>query len=227
MKKILITFLVTGSLYAYNGGINIGGIDMDNTGLNIIKGSGKIVQKRFNLENCNKIKIDASIDIIIEKSSKSEYIITTDDNLINVIGVENRAGTLVVSSKQSYQTNSNPKIVIKVKQLNNLTVEGGANIKLKNLNETYLTINIDGAIEMKTLSGNVNTLNINVDGAYDVDLSNLKAKNATVIMRGSGDLKVNVSQKLDARVSDNGYLLYTGTPLIVKDVTDNGYIEKN
>lgn len=225
MQKFFMTILTTCTLYAYNGGISIGG--MGSSEMDMVKGSGKIVTKRFNLKAFTKVKVDASIELVIKKASTPEYSITADDNLISLIGVENRGKTLVIRSKKSYQTNNSIKVVLHTKALNSLIVDAATDIKLKGLREESLIINLDGTVDLSATSGNIGHLTVKTDGAYDVDLSSLNVKNATVKMKGSGDVNIHVSQKLDAKVSDNASLLYSGTAVVVKKISDNGEIDKN
>ena len=224
MVKILIMLLSFELMFAQNG-IEIGGIDFGN--LNISKGSGKIVTKRFTLNKFTKIKIDSSFDVTIQIGKKYGYSIKADDNLVNLISVVNRNGTLIVSTKGSYSTNSDIKLIIKTKRLESLVAEGSSNIYLQNLKEPYLSLNLDGSIDLSSSSGEVKSLSVKSDGAYDIDLSHIKVKSAKVELLGSGDLKMNVSHKLDAKVSDSATLYYSGNPIVTKTILDSGDLIKN
>ena len=223
MIKIVIILLSLELLFAQNG-IEIGGIDFSN--LNVAKGSGDIVTKKATLKKFNKIKIDSSFNVAIQIGEKYGYSIKADNNLVNLISVVNSNGTLVVTTKGGYSTNSDIKLTIKTKRLKSLMVEGSSTIRLENLNEPYLSLNLDGSIDLFSSSGKVESLSVKSDGAYDIDLSNIEVKNAKVDILGSGDLKINVTQKLDAKVSDSATLYYTGTPKITKKILDSGDLIK-
>jgi len=225
MKKIFMSILASCMLYSYNSGIEIGGMGGSQSG--IIKGSGILVKKSFKLEDFNRVKVDASINLIIKKASTSEYSIEADDNLISLISVKKRGRTLIISSKKSYQTNNDIKIVLYTKALNFLIANTSADIKLNGLNEEELLIKLDGAIDLIATSGNIGSLTVKTDGSYDVDLSSLKVKNAKVKMKGSGDVSIYVSKRLDATVSDNASLSYSGGATVVKKISGNGDIDKN
>jgi len=223
MKKMFIMSLTFGILYAQNG-ITINGIDSVERGM--VQGSGIMVEKTVKLQAFKKIKTDVTLNLIVQKSNKYEYIIKADDNLLGIIKLKREGDTLIVRSTKSYQTNHEITLLINVKELALLQVEGSSTIELKRLNENQLELDIDGSIDVLASSGTVQNLNIKLDGAYDVDLSHLDVKNTNVNMKGSGDLQLNVSNHIDATVNDNGYLLYSGTPTIKKNISDNGQIEK-
>ena len=221
--KILMMFLSFELLFAQNG-IEIGGMNFANSNIN--KGSGNIVTKKYSLKKFTKIKIDSSFDVTIQIGENYSYSIKADDNLINLISVVNNNGTLVVSAKGSYSTNSDMKLTIQTKRLKSLIVDGSSTIRLKNLNESKLSLDLDGSIDLLSSSGKVKSLSVKSDGAYDVDLSNIEVKNAKVEVYGSGDLTINVTKKLDAKIFDNATLYYLGTPVITKKILDNGDLIK-
>ena len=223
MIKIVIMLLSLELLFAQNG-IEIGGMDFSN--LNVAKGSGDIVTKNATLKKFTKIKIDSSFEVTIQVGEKYGYSIKADNNLVNLISVVNRNGTLIITTKGSYSTNSDIKLTIKTKRLESLIAEGSSTIYLQNLNEPYLSLNLDGSIDLVSSSGKVNSLSVKSDGAYDIDLSKVKVKNAKVDILGSGDLKINVTQKLDAKVSDSATLYYSGSPKITKKILDSGDLIK-
>lgn len=222
MKFVL---LVWSSLFLYaQNGIDING--MGSTSFNIVQGSGVMAKKTVPLAPFKKIKVDDSFTLIIQKADKYEYMIQADDNLIDLIELRLQGDVLVIRSKQSYQTNNHLKLIVKTKVLESLMVEGSSNVELKNLNENQLLIDIDGSIDLHSSVGSVNNLSVKADGAYDLDLSQLNANNAEIDMKGSGDLQVNVKKQLNAKISDNGSLSYSGTAVVNKNISDNGYIEK-
>jgi hypothetical protein len=222
MKFVL---LVWSSLFLYaQNGIDING--MGSTSFNIVQGSGVMAKKTVQLAPFKKIKVDDSFELIIQKADKYEYMLQSDDNLIDLMEVRLQDDVLIIRSKQSYQTNNHLKLIVKTKALESLMVEGSSNVELKNLNENQLLIDIDGSIDLHSSVGSVNNLSVKADGAYDLDLSQLNANNAEIDMKGSGDLQVNVKKQLNAKISDNGSLSYSGTAVVNKNISDNGYIEK-
>lgn len=224
MKKVFIMVLALNCLYAQNG-IEING--MSSAQLGITQGSGMVVEKRFTLQPFRKIDADVSVDITVQKSNKYEYTIKGDDNIVGLIEVKPHGDTLIIRSKKSYQTNSEITLLIKTKQLESLELEGSTTAKLKGLNEKHLTLTMDGSIDLTASSGRIGDLKIDSDGAYDVDLTQINVKNAEVTMEGSGDVQLNVSDYLHATVRDNASLIYKGSARVKRDISDNGFIEKN
>lgn len=192
----------------------------------VIVGSGKIEKQISQLGSFSKIHADTTFDIIIEKANKSEYTIQSDDNILKIISLKVKGDTLYIVSTKSYETQYGIKLNIKTKELNGLYLDGTSSVKLKQLNENKLTIRLDGSCDVTSLKGRVDTLHIEADGAYDIDLKQLSVNNAIVNISGSGDVRLNVLKKINANISDNGSVLYSGTAVVTSRILDNGDIEK-
>jgi len=210
------------ALYASNHGVVINGQLVGN----IKQGSSIVKEKKLELKPFEKIDSDVAMDIIIEESSSYSCVIKADDNLLNLVEIVNSGGTLKIRTKGSYQTSSDMKLYIKTKKLNHLKVAGSSNVVLKSIHSDNLFLNIDGSSDIVAKGGAIGSLRIVADGAYDLDLSSLKTKGADIILNGSGEVKVNVSEVLTAKVRDSATLSYRGSPRISTDIRDSGDIEK-
>ncbi|MEX1033297.1 MAG: head GIN domain-containing protein [Cellvibrionaceae bacterium] len=107
-----------------------------------------------------------------------------------------------------------------------LTVHGSGNIELDELyarREKLAKAKIvgNGSGGVRIADGEVEDLSIVVNGSGGVDTANLRARKAKVSVNGSGDVEVNVSETLDARINGTGDVGYRGEPTDV-DRSVNG-----
>ena len=63
-----------------------------------------------------------------------------------------------------------------------------------------------------TLTGSVNELEVKVSGSGDFMGNGLKSNNTQAYVSGSGDIEVNATKSLKARVNGSGDIEYSGSP---------------
>jgi len=63
-------------------------------------------------------------------------------------------------------------------------------------------------------AGNAITERLKTDGSGKIDLSGIHAKSVTARVVGSGDIRVRVSESLDATLNGSGDIYFSGSPLI-------------
>ena len=70
------------------------------------------------------------------------------------------------------------------------------------------------------LSGTTGTLNANIAGVGAAELGNLRARDAFVMLAGTGTVHVHATRKLDASVAGVGSIRYSGHPWMVTTKID-------
>jgi hypothetical protein len=65
---------------------------------------------------------------------------------------------------------------------------------------------------------------LSISGSGNIDLANVPAKEAEAITSGSGDTKVNISDKLKANISGSGSILYRGNPTVTSQISGSGTV---
>lgn len=226
VKAFFIALGLSVNLLAYNSGIEIGNISFESIHSDILHGSGKSVEKQFLLKDFREIEVDSSIDITVKRGLTSKYIIVADDNLIDVIAIKHNGDKIEITDRRSYETNNRLHLTIITKKLNSFKAKGSATIEFIDLKEDTLKMYLDESITLKA-SGYLYDLDMRIEGTCDVDLEQLFVKNAHIEMSESSDLTLQVEENLEAKVSDNASLVYSGTPTIRKEILDNGELEKN
>ena len=78
----------------------------------------------------------------------------------------------------------------------------------------------------RSFAGRSDNLSITLSGSGSLDAANLRAKRATIVVSGAGDVTVNANEELDARVSGVGTIWYVGSPKLRSKVSGVGSIKQ-
>jgi hypothetical protein len=88
-----------------------------------------------------------------------------------------------------------------------------------------LTVSISGAASGR-IAGRSDNLSISISGTGSLNAAELKAKRARVVVSGVGDVTVNASDELNAKVSGTGTIWYIGSPKLESSVSGVGSIKQ-
>ena len=188
----------------------------------------------------NRVKIDGPMNVVFKRVAASEDCRITYDTKGNITSKfkfeVDKNGVLVVSEKSDPKRTSVTDIIIYYNSLReakiahakaefedvvendlfDLVVSGGAMVLLE-------IKTLDAAVECTgvsrlTLNGSTKYLTMRVSTAK-VDCTKLSVVSATIDASHSAELRLTVSERLDATTSTGAKLLYKGHPVILRDHT--------
>lgn len=186
------------------------------------------------------IKIDGPMNVIFKKVptvEESRIVYDTKGNITSKFKFEvDKNGVLVVSEKSDPKRTSVTDITIYYHSLRevkiahakaefeqsiegtifDLTVSGGAMVVL-DVKTLDIAVECTGVSRL-TLSGDTKYLTMRVSTAK-VDCSKLAVMSATIECSHSSEVRVKVSERLEATTSTGAKLLYKGNPIILRDHT--------
>ena len=188
----------------------------------------------------NSVKVDGPMNVIFKRvptTAEARILYDTKGNITSKFKFEvDKKGTLVVSEKSDPKRTTVTDITIYYHELSevkiahakaefsdtiernlfDLIVSGGAiaTIDIKTLDAA---IECTGASRL-TVSGETKYLTMRVSTAK-VDCSKLSTVSATVDSSHSAEVRVIVSERLEATTSTGAKLLYKGHPIILRDHT--------
>jgi hypothetical protein len=64
-----------------------------------------------------------------------------------------------------------------------------------------------------------------VKGSGDIDAFELRARDSSVVITGSGNCRISVVDKLRAKITGSGDVLYRGQPHISQSITGSGKVK--
>lgn len=160
-----------------------------------VKASNRYVTKDIRVSNFNKIELSGSPDVIYrQKAGKPSVEVYTSDNIVDLLDIYEKDGTLVVKFKKGVRVSYN-KLEIRVssERINDIRIAGSGDIKLAgHIKTDDMNISIAG-------SGDINGENISSTGGFkvsiagsgDTELNNIHCNDLSLSIAGSGDMKIN------------------------------------
>ncbi|MDY7538908.1 head GIN domain-containing protein [Undibacterium sp. 5I1] len=210
-----------------------------------IAGSGKLQQENRAASHFNAISISLPAEIELQQGNAEGISIETDDNLLTLIETTVENGTLKVRTleKEVHLDTRSLKIIIKLKQIDDLevagsgslrssrlqadklrvTIGGSGTVKLQGLSAESLLLTIGGSGSFK-IAGNANTTSMAIGGSGSMDGSALKTNDAKVSIGGSGKVSVATRDNLKVSIGGSGTVNYYGNPQVSKSIGGSGSV---
>ena len=192
------------------------------------------------LVSFNRIKIDAPINVVFKQVATADECRITYDTKGNITSKfkfeVDKKGTLVVSEKSDPKRTSVTDVTIYYNTLRevkiahakaefdsriestmfDIVVSGGAMVSL-DVKTLDLAVECTGVSRL-TIGGSTKYLTMRVSTAK-VNCSNLSTVSTTVDTSHSAEVRIVVSERLEATTSTGAKLLYKGSPIILRDHT--------
>jgi RNA polymerase sigma factor (sigma-70 family) len=200
-----------------------------------IVGSGKMETKEFPVSKFSTVDAGATFHVEITQAEAFKVSVTSDDNVLPYIKVNNENGKLmiVLSGEHKSFQNATFKAQVSLPALDGLELSGASKATLKGikcdktfkarltgvseidgeLNAQKATFELDGATHIK-VKGSANTVSIKGSGASHFPLADFAVENADVHLSGACKATVNAKKNLDYSLSGACSLHYVGNPSI-------------
>jgi hypothetical protein len=198
-----------------------------------IKGNGKIVAEKRTTAGYDEISVAGFFDVVLVSGKEGTITIKGEENLLPYVKVEVKDNVLHIYTEKNINISTKEDLVLTVpfEQISAVSLSGSGDVESKNtivantfkaklsgsgdlkldVKATNFEANLNGSGDV-ILTGNSDSFTSKISGSGDVDAVNLIAKKANVTISGSGDMKVNCSDSLYARVSGSGDIAYKGNP---------------
>ncbi|WP_264564095.1 head GIN domain-containing protein [Flavobacterium sp. N3904] len=198
-----------------------------------VKGNGKVITEKRTTSGYDEINVSGFFDVVLVSGKEGAISIKGEENLLPYVKVEVDGNVLKIYTEKNVNINTNKEIVLTVpfEQISFVSLSGSGDLKSKNtIVGSKFTAKLSGSgdltLDVKTtdfeanlsgsgdvvLTGSSDNFVSKISGSGDVDAADLITKSANLTISGSGDMKVNCSQNLYARVSGSGDIAYKGNP---------------
>lgn len=200
-----------------------------------IKGNGKIVTEKRNTANYDEIKVGGSFDVELVSGTEGEITLKGEENLLPYIVVEVEENTLKIYPKTNtnMSSSSGKTIIVTVpfESISDVSLGGSGSIigkntikadhfntKLSGSGDLILTVESNDLVATLsgsgdiTLKGKATNYDSKLSGSGDINAYDLASVNGNAALSGSGNIRINCSTNLIARISGSGNVDYTGNP---------------
>jgi hypothetical protein len=195
-----------------------------------VDGNGNRVTERRRVPEVSRISNESEFDIDISQGDTFEVRVRIDSNLQKHVDTEVRGDTLVIDSDAwVVDSESGPHVLITMPRLESLSNNGSGSVFAAWFDEPEdvhmrlsgsgdlgfegtaprIVAELDGSGDMH-LNGSTDFAELTIDGSGDIEANGLVAAGADVVADGSGDLRVTVDGKVDARADGSGDVELSG-----------------
>ena len=176
-----------------------------------VRGSGVKATEARQVGPFRGIDLRGSLDLNWRQGDKPEVEVIADENLLDLVVTEVRDGTLLVSTRGSWQSRLGISIRVTSPAIEKMSISGSGDARLEGLSGPKLTLLIRGSGDI-VAGGEVDRLEIKIQGSGDVQAFGLPARLVSVSIAGSGDAEVDVGEALEASIHGSGDVVYHGEP---------------
>lgn len=195
---------------------------------NFINGTGNIISQPREVSDFDSVSLTGTGNLVIAQTGAESLTITADDNLLPYLTSTVKGSRLILGSRSNTSISPTQEITYRltVKHLNAMEVSGSGQIDAKNIDTERLAVQLSGAGSV-TISGKSDSQEVSIEGIGSYKGENLQSKTGMVSVSGSGEALVQVSDRLDARISGCGSVKYIGDPIVQQSISGIGTISKS
>jgi len=213
-------------------------------GLNIVRGSGKLVTESREVRGVDRISLTSSGEVILTQGDRESLTVETDDNVMQYVKTEVEGGTLTLGTRTGVVVSPTKlTFTLTVKDLDGITATGSGDIGVERFDTDRLEIETTGSGGIRIDALAADEIAVRITGSGDVDLAgqvteqeatltgsgkygagDLRSETATVKTTGSGGATVWVTESLNARTTGSGSIEYYGTPTVDVSSTGSGAV---
>ena len=171
-----------------------------------IKGEGMVVTENFDLDDFNKIELQASYDVIIKQGTTQEVMVEGQQNLIDRVEMNVSNGNLKLDLQNGSYRNMDLKVHITVPTLEKVFNDGSGDITIEEFEAEDLEFLIKGSGNIDATDAIIvsNKMIMEIDGSGDMELKDLITDDVQAIISGSGNLEIKEGSTKDLETHNSG-----------------------
>ncbi len=184
-------------------------------GMNVLRGSGKLVSLTPEVADFNKINLSMHATTIIEVGKPKSISMEIDDNLVKLLDVKTSTfdNTLTIkfkSIKTGWVESSNPIIRISVPTLTDFKQTWNGKTTINGVNASSFRVENSGNGVVILRGPKVENLDLVSYGNGEIDADNLPATTAKIKANGNNNTHFNATNSYSASLNGNGEIVNKG-----------------
>lgn len=236
MKTLHLTIIILTALMVSSCNINMGKM-----------GNGNVVTQDRNIsEDFSGVKSSAGIEVYLTQGEENKVVVETDENLQEYIETSISNSLLKVGTRKNIRWAKARKVYVTYKDLDKIEASSGSSIqstsviKSQNLSlkassgaeielEVFsqdLDLRTSSGADVK-ISGKASSLTAQASSGSEINAKNLLVLNCIAKASSGAEINVNVKEKIDAKASSGGEVVYYGDPtLSTSQKSSSGTVKK-
>lgn len=209
-----------------------------------VRGSGTAASETRAVPGFDRVAIHDAFDVEIEVGPEREVVLEGDDNLLSHVATRVEGRTLDIETDRELRPRAGLLISVRTPRLTGLSSSGSSDVVVGGVEADAFDVHVSGSSDVSasgrfgdltaTVSGSgeiegegtADAIDGRVSGSGDLDLAGVRARSAEVRVSGSGEILLDVSERLDADVSGSGKVVYRGDPLVRSSVSGSGSVRR-
>lgn len=208
-----------------------------------LKGEGPVVTEQRSLPEFHSLKSSVSAEIVLSQGRQKEVLIEAQQNILDNLETEVKSGRLEINFDKNVGKHEGIKIYITIPTIQEVSLSGSGSIRSENklkgdelkvsisgsgnmdLQARYerLSSNIAGSGDIK-LAGKGQFLDVEITGSGNVHAADFETEQADVRITGSGEVELDVEERLTVSITGSGELKYKGRPVVQSSTSGSGSI---
>ena len=205
------------------------------TGSEKVNGNGNMTAQNRKVSEYEKVALEGSMDVELVAGKEGNLKVEAESNLMEYIVTEVSDGKLKISVENGINLSPSRGMTIKItvpfQSIDEVSLTGSGDIYTANRIESgdfrvQLTGSGDISLDLNcgsvngtltgsgdiSLKGKTRKFDCRVTGSGDFEAFGLEAEVVNATVSGSGDLQVNPTDELRARITGSGDITYIGNP---------------
>lgn len=172
-----------------------------------------------------RVASDSSVELRLHVGEQRRLRVRAGEKVIDDVGTEVRDGTLHITFDHDGWGGNDVVVEASVPKLEGIDVSGSGDVEADGIDADTLEVSSEGSADV-VLTGTADALDVEVEGSGNADLADLRAREARVKVRGSGDADVRADDRLDVDVDGSGNVRYHGDPELTQRVDGSGDLSR-
>ena len=206
-----------------------------------VKGNGRVTEETREVDEFDQIKVSRGMNVYITQGSPAKVVVIADNNLHEIIRTDVEGDVLKIYTEENIRWAKEKKVMVTVEKLTGVDASSGANgysqaqimsenLELKatsganltmDVNTKYLKADCSSGANIK-LSGLAKEAELEASSGANLKGADLKADYCKMRASSGGNVSSTVVEKLEAKASSGGNIIYYGEPTSTDVDTSSG-----
>lgn len=213
-----------------------------------VRGNGDVKTEERQLGDFNGVESYGSFDVYLTTDDNYSVKVEADDNLLQYIETDISGHKLRIRTARGYniRPSTTMKVYVSAPKYDVVSSSGSGNMYGKNeiVSDEDLDVNISGSgnidLDVKagkvsadisgsgsiTLDGEANAISSSIAGSGDIKAAQLKVRQASVHIAGSGNADLHAAEQLDVEIAGSGDVRYSGDAKVNSHIAGSGSVRK-